>query len=174
MLQIFCGDGKGKTSAAVGSAVRACGAGRKVMFVQFMKGAESAETEVLSALPRAEVCRSPKEFPFYENMTKEEKKELTEIHNRLLEKIVERLREDGSFLIVMDELTYAMQWDLIELDRVMELCKTASGNTDKLEVIVTGREPMEGLLDLADYISRIGCEKHPFTSGIPARKGIEY
>ena len=93
LIHLYTGEGKGKTTAAVGLAVRAAGAGKRVMFLQFMKGRDTGELHALDQLPGIEILRSKKDFGFYFQMTEEQKEELTRIHNELLEQAVERARQ---------------------------------------------------------------------------------
>lgn len=83
-LHIYCGDGKGKTTASLGLAMRAAGAGMKVCFVQFMKGGETAELDTLRLIPNISVHRCDKEYSFLWNMSDEDKSEITVRHNELL------------------------------------------------------------------------------------------
>lgn len=175
MIQVYCGDGKGKTTAAVGGAVRAAGAGRSVLFMQFMKGNPTSELEVLKQIPNIEIMRSPKHFGFYKEMTGEEKKELKEIHNQILEKAEAYLEKNKKELkkcfIVFDEVTYAYQWELLDRERLLKILGRMEGDA---EAVITGREVPEEILSLAAYLSNIQCKKHPYEKGIGARKGIEW
>ena len=90
LIHLYTGEGKGKTTAAVGLAVRAAGAGKRVMFLQFMKGRDTGELHALDQLPGIEILRSKKDFGFYFQMTEEQKEELTRIHNELLEQAARR------------------------------------------------------------------------------------
>ena len=162
LIHLYTGEGKGKTTAAVGLAVRAAGAGKRVIFLQFMKGRDTGELHALDKLPGIEILRSEKDFGFYFQMTEEQKKELTLIHNGLLERALER--------------TMAGEADVIVLDEAL-LKRLLSRTDDKPhfpEIICTGRDPQEWLLEQADYVTRMECVRHPFDRGIGAREGIEY
>lgn len=91
LMHLYCGNGKGKTTAAVGLCIRAAGTGKRVLFSQFMKGQETGEVGILESVPNITVVRSKKEFPFYQNMTEEEKICLTNIHNEIIENIIESI-----------------------------------------------------------------------------------
>ena len=166
MLQIYCGDGKGKTTAALGGAVRASGAGLRVSFTQFMKGAPTSELAPLKALPIT-VWRCDRDYGFYKSMSELDKTEITACHNDLL-----RAAFSGDFdFIVLDEFCSAYRLKLLDIELAERLILNSK---DKLEIVLTGREPPEIFLEKADYISEIINRRHPYDSGISARKGIEF
>lgn len=169
MIQIYCGEGKGKTSAAVGAAVRAAGAGMKVYFCQFMKGNPSGEISILCALEQITVYRLSKAYPFFSDMNDAEKDAVRREHDEMLGKLLD-LPDDGNTLIVLDELTYPVKYALINetlLNRFLEEKK----NT---ELVITGRDPGEDLINKAMCVTECRKIKHHYDQGIPARKGIEY
>lgn len=199
MIQLYTGDGKGKTTAAVGQAVRAVGSGYRVMFCQFMKGGETGELEVLKELPQVEIYRCEREFPFFNAMTDRDKEEITEIHNEIIRNIIRRLdglnntgniSTNGSgaagLMVVLDEITYPLNWGLIDVSLFKDLVgkvkvlydeKSGGGGEESLsriELVLTGREPDRFILENADYITEMKKLRHPFDCGIQARKGIEY
>jgi cob(I)alamin adenosyltransferase len=167
MIHIYCGNGKGKTTAAVGLTIRNIGTGGKVIFAQFMKGGESGELNVLKALENVKVMRLEKHFPFYKNMSDEDKAEITKAHNVLLEDIEKQ--SENCTLIVLDEVTYPVRFGLIDTEKLNNFIKNI-----KCELVLTGREPYEKWLETADYITEMKAVKHPFEKGVTARKGIEY
>lgn len=199
MIQLYTGDGKGKTTAAVGQAVRAVGSGYRVMFCQFMKGGESGELEVLKGLPQVEIYRCEREFPFFNAMTDRDKEEITEIHNAIIRNIIRRfdgLNNTGNIsvngsgavglMVVLDEITYPFNWGLIDVSlfkdlvgKMKALYNGRSGDSgeeslSRIELVLTGREPDRFILENADYITEMKKLRHPFDWGIQARKGIEY
>lgn len=199
MIQLYTGDGKGKTTAAVGQAVRAVGSGYRVMFCQFMKGGESGELEVLKGLPQVEIYRCEREFPFFNAMTDWDKEEITEIHNEIIRNIIRRfdgLNNTGNIsvngsgavglMVVLDEITYPLNWGLIDVSlfkdlvgKMKTLYNGRSGDSgeeslSRIELVLTGREPDRFILENADYITEMKKLRHPFDCGIQARKGIEY
>ncbi len=134
MIQLYTGDGKGKTTAAVGQAVRAAGSGYRVMFCQFMKGGETGELEVLKELSQVEIYRCEREFPFFNAMTDRDKEEITEIHNEIIRNIIRRfdgLNNTGNIsvngsgavglMVVLDEITYPLNWGLIDVSLFKDL-----------------------------------------------------
>lgn len=171
LMHLYYGDGKGKTTAAVGLAVRAAGTGKKVLFAQFMKSDKTGELAALKSLSCVTVLRGEKAFPFYRKMTEEDKVEQTRIHNRILEDILDMLQKNTYDVIVLDEITYPYEWELIDCEKVRELIQTAHG---RAEVVCTGRNPDVFFLDYADYITEMKNIRHPYEKGIKAREGIEY
>lgn len=166
-LHIYCGDGKGKTTASLGLAMRAAGAGMKVCFVQFMKGGETAELDTLKLIPNISVHRCNKEYGFLWNMSDSEKAEITDTHNELLTTAF----NSGADLVVLDEFNFAYSSGL--MDKVLAE-KLILDNKDSCEIVLTGRDPAEIFIQEADYVSEICCVKHPYEKGVTARKGIEY
>lgn len=165
MLHIYCGNGKGKTTAAIGLCIRAAGAGMKVAFVQLMKGNETSELASLKAVPNIEISRCNRDYGFFKNMTAADKAEITACHNKLLNDAF-----SGEFdVIILDEFCAAYNHDLLDRTLAEKLILSASA-----EVVLTGRDPAEPFINAADYISEIHCEKHPYEKGITARRGIEF
>ena len=166
-LHIYCGDGKGKTTAALGLAVRAAGAGMKVNFVQFMKGGETAELEILKLVPNINVSRCDRGYSFVWDMSESEKTDITACHDRLLESAF----KSGADMIILDEFTYAYSLGLTDKKSAEALIFNA---LEDKEVVITGRDPDEIFTARADYLSEIKCVKHPYENGAEARRGIEY
>lgn len=170
MLHIYYGNGKGKTTAAVGLVVRAAGSGMKTAFVQFMKNGTSSEVSRLQQLgittKAAECCNK---FTFC--MDKEELLQLKEEHDALLDEC-SRLINEGIQLIVLDEAVGAYAKELLDREKLLALLDKARENG--CETVVTGREPADELIVRADYITELKAVRHPYEKGITARKGIEY
>lgn len=174
LVHIYCGDGKGKTSAAVGQAVRSAGAGLSVIFVQFLKSGDSGEISSLAHVPGIQVIACEQCFGFFWNMSEEEKNEAGKIYGALFEQVWEKAvkeAEKGDTLLVMDEVVASCRHGFIKKERLLACL---AKRPERLEVVMTGRNPEEELLEAADYVSEIKKIKHPFDKGIPARKGIEY
>lgn len=167
MMHIYCGDGKGKTTASLGLAVRMAGAGMKVAFVQFMKGGETAELETLRLISNIDVMRCDRNYGFLSTLSEKDKTDMAECHNDLLNKAF----SGGYDAVILDELNCAYNYRLLNREKAAELIL---GNADALEVVLTGRDPDKIFLDKADYISEIKCVRHPYQNGVQARKGIEY
>ena len=167
LIHIYCGDGKGKTTASLGLAIRAAGAGMKVCFVQFMKGGDTAELNILNLISAITVKRCNRAYGFVKNMCAEDKAEITACHNELL-----KFAFSGGFdIVILDEFNSAYGYGLMDKTLAEKLILNGK---DNCEIVLTGRKPAEIFLDSADYVSEICCVKHPFEKGITARKGIEY
>lgn len=171
LIHLYTGDGKGKTTAAIGLAVRAAGAGKSVCFVQFMKGQDTAELQSFRFLPGIRVLRSEKDFGFYPSMSEADKEELTGIHNRILTEAIEAVNAGQCDVLILDEATYPVKLHLIDEEALKSLVEHK--NTP-LELVLTGRDAPDFMVEAADYITRMKMERHPFEKGIMARKGIEY
>ncbi len=171
LVHIYCGDGKGKTTAALGLAVRAAGRGRKVLVARFLKTDDSGEVMALSQITGITVLPCVKTFGFYFQMTESQKKEAKNYYGELLETAWDMVFEEGYEMLVLDEIMAACNYGLVSEQRLVE---HVTKRPDRLEVVMTGRDPSKELLALADYVSEIQKKKHPFDSGLQARKGIEY
>lgn len=170
MLHIYCGDGKGKTTAALGLAVRAAGAGMRVHIVQFLKGADTSELSVLRQILGITVTRCDRDYGFFNRMTEADKRDITDCHNRLMREGFALVRRGEAGLLILDEFSAAYAHGLLDRKCAEEFLL---GETSA-EIVLTGRNPDEKFLAKADYISEINCIRHPYEKGIGARKGIEY
>ncbi len=167
MLHIYTGDGKGKTTAACGLAVRCCGCGKRVLLVQLLKNGKSGEVAQLEALGVKVLSRYPfKKFLW--NMTDKEKAEVKALCRELF---AELTRQTDNFdVVVIDEMFGALSENILEKEEVISYIKS---NADK-EIILTGRNAPTEIMEIADYISEIKCIRHPMEKGTGPRKGIEY
>lgn len=172
MIQLYTGEGKGKTTAAVGQAVRAAGSGLSVIFAQFMKGNDTGELHSLSQIKGIEILRSSKQFGFYNTLNAVQREEMKKIHNEILDELLQAAVEKRVFMIVLDEITYPVKWELLDNEKLRSLITYAQENT--LEIVMTGRNPAAFMEEAADYITEMNCLRHPYQLGVTARKGIEY
>lgn len=168
LIHIYCGDGKGKTTASVGLAVRAAGAGKKVLFVQFFKNGTSSELKVLREHMEVLFCET--QYGFFKNMDADTRERAGKDYSALLETALAKAGEDLG-LLVLDEAISACNHRMISEERVLDFLKN---KPEQLEVVLTGRDPSAALLEAADYVTEMRKQKHPFDTGIKARKGIEY
>ena len=159
MLHVYFGEGKGKTTAAAGLAVRALGHGQKVLFFQFLTSGTSGDLYVLRPA-RAEVL-------FVSQMTAEEKQETTRIHNGFLA----NAKETEWDLLVLDEACAAVRAGVIDEEMLRGIVLE---NRERKEIVITGRNPRQWMLEAADYITEMKCVRHPYTLGITAREGVEF
>jgi len=169
MIHVYCGDGKGKTTAALGLILRHVGAGGKAVLAQFLKSAPTGE---LAALERLGVPVYRNELPhgFFPNMSEETKNKVREMHDRTLAEVTRLARANKCSLLVLDELNAALTLELIDREAVLALLN----DHGEAELVVTGRDPCAEVLAQADYVTEMKLVKHPFEKGAKARKGIEY
>ncbi|MEG0853132.1 MAG: cob(I)yrinic acid a,c-diamide adenosyltransferase [Angelakisella sp.] len=172
MIQIYCGDGKGKTTAAFGLAARASQGGYKVVIAQFLKGRSSGEVSAVSSLPNVTLLTANLPDVFSWQMTPEQKTEVLEKHNDLLARAASHCG-DHKTMLVLDELVGALAAQLVDREAVLRLLRE-QGQRGNVEIVLTGRNPSEELLELADYVTEMKKVKHPFDKGVKLRKGIEY
>ncbi len=170
LIHIYCGDGKGKTTAAVGLAVRCAGRGNKVLLVQFLKSRDSGELYSLAKLPDIEVMRGKESKKFTFQMNDEEKHALLIEHNKMFEQVLAKIKNGGYSLLILDEVIGALNAKVFEMPKLIEFLRHKPEN---LEVVLTGRNPAPELVEIADYVSEMRKVKHPMDKGIMAREGIE-
>jgi len=168
-VHIYCGNGKGKTTAAIGLLTRASGAGKKCLLAQFLKTVPTSEIMSLDKLGVKSLRAESKIKKFIFAMNEEEKKQYSTEQRALFEQVCAAAK-DGYDLIVLDEILDAVSLGLIaEDDLTAFLAK--KGDT---EIVLTGRAPSEKIAQYADYYSCIEPVKHPYCEGLCARKGIEF
>lgn len=169
-IHLYTGDGKGKTTAAAGLALRALGAGKTVLFCQFLKGGESGELAGLKQLG-AQLIRAKCGKKFMSQMNEDERRRLAGEHKLCFSRISKLVFENAADVVVLDEVVDAVNGGLIEQKELIELI---DGRPESMEIVLTGRNPSEKLISAADYQTDFICKKHPYQCGIPARKGIEF
>lgn len=166
LVHLYCGDGKGKTTAAMGLALRALGQGMRVIVVQFLKNGTSGELEPLKKLGAAVYSGQPgAKFTF--QMNAEEKAQATKENNA---RLAEALQQPCD-LLILDEICAARNSGMVD----EALAKQAVlERPQHREVVLTGRNPEAWMVEAADYITEMQPRRHPYEQGIPARKGIEF
>lgn len=171
LIHIYCGDGKGKTTAAIGQAVRAAGRGKRVLIARFLKTDDSGEVCVLQNIPEITVIPCDRTFGFIFRMKEEEKAEAAQYFAERFRKSIRQAIDGGYDMLILDEIMASCNYGMVPEAEVIEFLRN---KPESLEVILTGREPSDQLIELADYVTEMKMHKHPFTKGIPAREGIEY
>lgn len=170
LTHLYFGEGKGKTTAAMGLALRALGNDWRVVIVQFLKGTASGEVRQLQKLG-AIVLRDRPGTKFVWDMTEQEKAEAKQMHNENLHRVLELVADQQVDLLVLDEIGSACQLDLVDEELVRELVQNKPAN---LELVLTAHQPKPWMMESADYVTEMLCHKHPYEKGISARKGIEF
>lgn len=173
LIQVYTGDGKGKTTAAIGQAIRARGRGCKVLLVHFLKGERgSGEVNVLRKVGVKVL--------FWGNIYGKELLRKTPVENiekireegRLfLQELIKKSREESYDFLILDEINTALYRKLIEEKTVLDILQHKPVS---LEVILTGRGAPSSIISLAHLVTEMGKVKHPYDQGIKARKGVEY
>ena len=171
LIQVYCGDGKGKTTAAIGQGIRAVGQGMKVIMIQFLKSPSSGEINVIKKLePDFKVFNFERTRIFL-GIKRRRKNELkNDITNGInfAKKVLDTQECD---MLILDELLGVVENNLITED---ELCSLLDNKPIETEIILTGRKLPKKIEEIVHYVSWIEEKKHPIYSGIKARKGIEF
>ena len=169
LFHLYIGDGKGKSTAAIGLALRMLGSGHSVTLVQFLKDGRSSELEPLRKLGAAVFSGNPDGSPvkFSFQMTIEEKEFALRLHGLYLKQAAETRPE----LLILDEACAALETGL--LDEQL-LRRTVLLRPDGQEIVITGRNPTQWMLKEADYVTEMKCIRHPYQNGIQARYGVEF
>lgn len=171
-VHIYCGDGKGKTTAAIGLSVRSCGRGWPVVLSQFLKGSTSGELNVLRTLPNYHYIPAPTTTcKFIFQMTEQEKADYGHQVRRHFADTVEAVEKYHAKLLVLDEVLDAVAMGMLSDEELADFLRNRPAD---LEVVMTGRAPTPCTDPLADYITRMQKVRHPFDQGLNARQGVEF
>ena len=171
LIHIYTGDGKGKTTAALGAALRALGWGLRVVMIQFIKGYPNlGEIKFAQEYPDRFTIH---QFALDTERDIDEKKVLARKQEadkamNFAEQIVNSAEYD---VVILDELAVALHYNLIELDRVLQLIRE---KPKSVELIITGRNAPQALIDAADYVTEMLPVRHPYEKDIQARPGVDY
>jgi cob(I)alamin adenosyltransferase len=167
LIQIYTGDGKGKTTAALGLAIRAAGAGLRVYIGQFIKGKKYYEFKALKKIRNIKVEQFGRGC-FIKKIPAQKDKVLAKKGLEKIKKIISRRLYD---VVILDEINIAISLKLLNLNEVINLIERTPPS---LELVFTGRNADPKLIKVADLVSEIKEVKHYFKNGVPARKGIEF
>jgi cob(I)alamin adenosyltransferase len=201
LIYIITGDGKGKTTASFGLALRAAGNGWKTLVIQFIKSGGNPESAIAprtkhGQIVRCEVSRAKAECSWQSGEVEFIKKNIAQIEiisggigfvginnddnsindhskkaNETFKIMLEKVEKGDHELLILDEINVALSLKLIKLDDVIKFLKNKPKN---LHIVLTGRNAPKELIDIADMVSEIKNIKHPFDSGTPAQKGIDF
>jgi cob(I)alamin adenosyltransferase len=167
-IQVYTGNGKGKTTAALGLSMRAVGAGLKIYFCQFLKGQKSCETIILKKKLSENITISRSGRDSFVLKAKKSDHERAQICFKKASQAISSGKYD---LIVLDEIFHATMLNLISQNELIELLKNKPEN---VEIILTGRNAPEEIIKIADLVTEMKEIKHYFKKNIKARKGIEF
>ena len=174
LLLVHTGEGKGKTTAAIGLAVRAWGDGFRILILQFIKGSwKYGELSTLKALAEIDgrIEIRPTGIGFTRNASSEEMAVHREKARTALQEALTEMTSGQWDMIILDEINYALNFGLLEEQEVLELL---SQKPTDLHLVLTGRNALPAIIDCADLVTEMRLIKHPFQKGIRAQKGIEF
>ena len=173
ILIVNTGDGKGKSSSAFGTAIRAAGHGQKVGIMQFIKGTwKTGETESFKRFPEIEHLVSGDGFTWNTQDMNEDTASARHGWEQTVDMIERCRNEEPAYdLIVLDELNIALRYDYLDITEVVDVL---SNKPEKLNIIVTGRDAKAELIAIADTVTEMAMVKHAFEAGIRAQKGVEF
>jgi len=168
LIQVYTGDGKGKTTAALGLALRAAGRNMKVLIVQFMKKWDYGELHSVELIPNIIlVTFGTKDFVYKGKAKKIDYEEAEKAFSFGAEGM-----QSGDYdIVIFDELNMALYYELLDLKEVVQEIK---GKPDNVEVVITGRRAPQEIIEIADLVTEMREVKHPYQKEIEARRGIEY
>ncbi len=168
LVQVYTGTGKGKTTAALGLAIRAAGHGLRVFIAQFMKGANYGELNTLARISNISVKQfGQAHWVLPEHITEDDRKAAREGFDEARAAVL-----SGRYdVVVLDEINVATAWDLVPLEWLLDLIRDKPRN---VELVLTGRLARQEIIEAADLVTEMVQIKHPFEKGISARQGIEF
>ncbi|NLT15181.1 MAG: cob(I)yrinic acid a,c-diamide adenosyltransferase [Clostridiales bacterium] len=171
LIHVYYGYGKGKTTAALGLALRASGSGKKVVIVQFLKESNTSELNNLRLLPNITVLRGTAGKAFVRDMTPEQLEKTKHLQDANLKKALDIVSSGGCDLLILDEALDAYQLGLLDCALFLDL---VTNKPEALELAITGHKPVDAIISRADYVTEMVKIKHPYDNGIKARKGVEF
>ncbi len=170
-LQIYTGNGKGKTTASLGLAVRAAGSGMNVVIAQFLKAIDTSELNIINNIDNITIMRYSTIKKFVWDMNDKEKDILKVQMQKLLQDTIAYLKDNKSDVVIFDELLGALHGGFITKDEIADL---VDNRPENCEYVITGRAAPEWLIEKADLVSSIEPVKHYMDAGVMGRKGIEF
>ena len=170
LIQVYTGDGKGKTTCALGLALRAVGQGLKVFMVQFMKGRETGEVKAAAARLAPEMTLRPFGRPGLVNLRGPAPEDLALVREAwdLARQVIAAGAHD---LVILDEINLALTFNLLPMEEVFQVLRQRPA---WVEVVLTGRQAPPALVELGDLVTEMRPLKHYYEAGVPARRGIEW
>lgn len=166
-IHLYTGNGKGKTTAAIGLAVRSAGAGKKVFIAQFVKGMHYAELDSLKRFPEIEIKQFGLDCFIKQKPTEKD----IEAARTGLNEVTAAIGNNSYNIVILDEICIALFYNLFGVDEVLSLLKN---KPEQMEIVLTGRYAPNELIEISDLVTEMKEIKHYYTSGIQARKGIEF
>jgi cob(I)alamin adenosyltransferase len=172
LVQVYTGEGKGKTTAAIGQGIRAYGNGLKVYMIQFLKGGKTGELATVGELgENFKIFRFEKPKDFTWNLNEEELKQLRLEIREGYNFILDVIKENKCDLLIIDEVMAVLSNKFLSVEEVLHIIDNKPKN---MEIILTGRNVPNEIIEKSNLVTEMKCIKHYFNEGIPAREGIEY
>jgi len=168
LIQVYTGEGKGKTTAALGLALRAAGRNMKVLIVQFMKKWDYGELHSVELIPNITLKTFGTKDFVYKGKTK--KIDYVEAQ-KAFSFGIEGMQSGNYDIVIFDELNMALYYELLNAKEVVEKLK---GKPDNVEIVITGRRAPQEIIEIAGLVTEMKEIRHPYQKGIEARRGIEY
>lgn len=166
-IQLYTGDGKGKTTAAFGLVLRAVGAGKQVFIAQFVKGMHYAEIDAIQRFPEIELKQYGLDC-FIVNKPTQNDIDAARVG---LKEVSQIIAENKADILILDEICIALHYHLFEIEEVVALLKNKPA---EMEIVMTGRYAPPELYEMADLVTEMTEVKHYYNQGVEARKGIEF
>ena len=170
-IHIYTGEGKGKTTAALGLSIRAAGRDRKVLFVQFLKGQDTGEQYLMKKIPQITHLKLANARTFFHALTIEEQEKLIEETEKEWESLYTKIMSGGFDLVVLDEIMAAMYLGIVSESTVLKLLQE---KPIQMEFVLTGRNVPELILKEGNLVTEMRKIRHYYDQGILSREGIEY
>lgn len=172
LIHVYTGDGKGKTTASLGLAIRALGHGRRVGIFQFLKDSATRYGEMIAleaAFPQLTYVRFKHSSPYFKPGLTDEV--LSKAVGEGFDEALEHVRREPFDLVVFDELNICVSRGWLPLERLLAFLRERPSS---MEVVITGRDAPAGLIEAADYVTEMRLVKHPYQKGVNARQGVEF
>jgi cob(I)alamin adenosyltransferase len=166
-IQLYTGDGKGKTTAAIGLAIRAAGAGKIVFIAQFVKGMHYSELDILKMIPSIRLKQYGRKCFIKDEPTPED----IRAARRGMKEVDAIVKNNECDVLILDEITIALSYELISFEHVVDLL---TNKPVPMEIVLTGRYASPELVKFADLVTEMKEIKHYYRQGVEARTGIEY
>ena len=172
MKHLYYGYGKGKTTSAIGMAIRATGANKKVLFVQFLKSDNSNERKILRSIDNIVLTQCPEKIKFTNKMNDKEFEECKKFNIQLFNKVTDKSYLENFDLIIFDEIFSIVDCNFIDEKLILNFITSIESKNK--EYVFTAHSVNQDIFNCFDYITEMKKVKHPYDNGVLARCGIEY
>lgn len=171
MKHLIYGDGKGKTTCAVGMAIRYAATGNNILFVQFLKSDNSGERKILKSIHGITLTECPAKLKFVRDMDDNEFERCCSFYKDLLKQVIAHIENNNYGMIILDEVLSLVDCGVASDEEILEVIAKCN---DETELVITGHTAAIGITALCDYITQFKKIRHPYDKGVTARKGIEF